>query len=211
MTEGEDLLEAGRAAAGVEPVALLTLRARARGRGGRAATCSDGVSTLGSGTRAIAVWRAGAGPTSTGALCVYLHGVADPGNVGRDRADRDALVGGHGRARARTAPIPIGRRRCGRAWARSSPSRWRAAGSRRRRRPGSPWSPTAARRTRRRSTAPRPSASAPSATGCRPSPRRLRRDADDPLRARRGRVAQRRRRGGDRPAADIVAAARRQP
>jgi RNA methyltransferase, TrmH family len=39
------------------------------------------VSTLGSGTRAIAVyeqsWSAPAGP-----LCVYLHGVGDPGNVG---------------------------------------------------------------------------------------------------------------------------------
>jgi len=39
------------------------------------------VSTLGSGTRALAVyeqrWAAPAGP-----LCVYLHGVRDPGNVG---------------------------------------------------------------------------------------------------------------------------------
>jgi TrmH family RNA methyltransferase len=39
------------------------------------------VSTLGSGTRVIAVyeqrWGAAVGP-----LCVYLHGVADPGNVG---------------------------------------------------------------------------------------------------------------------------------
>jgi RNA methyltransferase, TrmH family len=40
-----------------------------------------GISTLGSGTRAIAVyeqcWSDPAGP-----LCVYLHGVGDPGNVG---------------------------------------------------------------------------------------------------------------------------------
>ncbi len=39
------------------------------------------VSTLGSGTRVIGVyeqrWSAPAGP-----LCVYLHGVGDPGNVG---------------------------------------------------------------------------------------------------------------------------------
>lgn len=39
------------------------------------------VSTLGSGTRALAVyeqrWSAPAGP-----LCVYLHGISDPGNVG---------------------------------------------------------------------------------------------------------------------------------
>jgi TrmH family RNA methyltransferase len=38
-------------------------------------------STLGSGTRVIGVYEQRWG-TATGPLCVYLHGVADPGNVG---------------------------------------------------------------------------------------------------------------------------------
>src|SRR6202035_2503201 len=49
-----------------------------------------GVSTLGSGTRAIAVyeqrWVGPAGP-----LCVYLHGVSDPGNVGTVLRSADAF------------------------------------------------------------------------------------------------------------------------
>jgi TrmH family RNA methyltransferase len=40
------------------------------------------VSTLGSGTRAIGVYRQRWEPVATGPLCVYLHGVRDPGNVG---------------------------------------------------------------------------------------------------------------------------------
>ncbi len=40
-----------------------------------------GVSTLGSGTRAIGVYEQRFGEP-VGPLCVYLHGVADPGNVG---------------------------------------------------------------------------------------------------------------------------------
>lgn len=39
------------------------------------------VSTLGSGTRAIGVYRQ-RWDVPTGPLCVYLHGVSDPGNVG---------------------------------------------------------------------------------------------------------------------------------
>ena len=39
------------------------------------------VSTLGSGTRVIGVYEQRWGPP-VGPLCVYLHGVADPGNVG---------------------------------------------------------------------------------------------------------------------------------
>jgi TrmH family RNA methyltransferase len=82
--EGEDLVEAGLAA-GVEPRFLLT----AAGSGLSEKWGGDEVepgllaasSSLGSGTRAIAVWplrwSEHAGPS-----CVYLHGVADPGNVG---------------------------------------------------------------------------------------------------------------------------------
>jgi TrmH family RNA methyltransferase len=39
------------------------------------------VSTLGSGTRVIGVYEQRWGP-AVGPLCVYLHGVGDPGNVG---------------------------------------------------------------------------------------------------------------------------------
>ncbi len=40
------------------------------------------VSTLGSGTRAIGVYEQRWLPAPVGPLCVYLHGVGDPGNVG---------------------------------------------------------------------------------------------------------------------------------
>jgi TrmH family RNA methyltransferase len=41
-----------------------------------------GVSTLGSGTRAIGVYEQRFLPAPAGPLCVYLHGLGDPGNVG---------------------------------------------------------------------------------------------------------------------------------
>ena len=41
----------------------------------------DSVSSLGSGTRAIAVWERARG-IAPAAPCVYLDGVGDPGNVG---------------------------------------------------------------------------------------------------------------------------------
>jgi TrmH family RNA methyltransferase len=41
-----------------------------------------GVSTLGSSTRAIGVYEQRWARAPAGPLCVYLHGVADPGNVG---------------------------------------------------------------------------------------------------------------------------------
>jgi TrmH family RNA methyltransferase len=40
------------------------------------------LSTLGSGTRAIGVYRERWAPTATGPACLHLHGVRDPGNVG---------------------------------------------------------------------------------------------------------------------------------
>jgi TrmH family RNA methyltransferase len=81
--EGEDLLEAAMRA-GREP--LEGFRLAASGLGGvgfhdvPAETLGE-VSTLGSGTRVIGVFEQRWG-SPQGPLCVYLHGVGDPGNVG---------------------------------------------------------------------------------------------------------------------------------
>jgi RNA methyltransferase, TrmH family len=92
VTEGEDLLEAGRAA-GEDPVELLT--AAGEGLGGTEVEPAllAKVSTLGSGTRAIGVWRQrwAEQPVEP---CVYLHGVSDPGNVGTVVRTAQSLVGG---------------------------------------------------------------------------------------------------------------------
>jgi len=80
LTEGEDLVEAGLAA-GVEPRFLLV--AAGSGLDGEEVEPEllAGVSSLGSGTRAIAVWPQ-RWAAAIGARCMYLHGVGDPGNVG---------------------------------------------------------------------------------------------------------------------------------
>jgi len=92
VTEGEDLLAAGLAA-GVEPVALLTLDGERLGGEEVSASVLASASALGSGTRAIAVWRQ-AWAEIRGPICVYLHGVADPGNVGAIVRMAHALVEG---------------------------------------------------------------------------------------------------------------------
>jgi RNA methyltransferase, TrmH family len=90
-TEGEDLLRSG-IEAGWAPVDVLV----APGSGIAGVEVEpdllDGVSALGSGTRAIAIWRIPEGDERTGAA-VYLHGVGDPGNVGTIVRTAAALAG----------------------------------------------------------------------------------------------------------------------
>jgi TrmH family RNA methyltransferase len=80
VAEGEDLVAAARRA-GWPPAVLLA--AADSGLAGEQVEqgLMDDVSGLGSGSRTIGVyesrWSAPVGP-----LCVYLHGVGDPGNVG---------------------------------------------------------------------------------------------------------------------------------
>jgi TrmH family RNA methyltransferase len=91
-TEGEDLLQAGLAA-GAEPRFVLV--AAGSGLEGEEveSTLLAEVSSLGSGTRVIAVWPLQRAERSA-SPCVYLHGVADPGNVGTIIRTADALIGG---------------------------------------------------------------------------------------------------------------------
>jgi TrmH family RNA methyltransferase len=91
-SEGEDLLEAGLAA-GAEPRFVLV--AAGSGLEGEEvdADLLAAASSLGSGTRAIAVWPL-RGADAAGAPCAYLHGVGDPGNVGAILRSADALLGG---------------------------------------------------------------------------------------------------------------------
>lgn len=103
-TEGEDLLQAGLTA-GVEPRFVLV--AANSGLEGEEVTpdlLAD-VSSLGSGTRVIAVWpisgsrtplspHSGNNRVFTTSPCLYLHGVGDPGNVGTIVRTADAFVDG---------------------------------------------------------------------------------------------------------------------
>ena len=80
VAEGEDLLAAADAAGWPAVERYVAAGSGLEGVEVEPAVLSK-VSALGSGTRALAVygerWAAPAGP-----LCVYLHGVGDPGNVG---------------------------------------------------------------------------------------------------------------------------------
>ena len=81
VAEGEDLLAAADAA-GWEPVE----RYCAAGSGLAGVEVEPellaSASGLGSGTRALAVYDERWAPAPVGPLCVYLHAVSDPGNVG---------------------------------------------------------------------------------------------------------------------------------
>jgi TrmH family RNA methyltransferase len=80
VAEGEDLLAAADAA---RWAALQRYCAAGSGLPGIEVEPEvlAGVSALGSGTRALAVYEQRVAPVA-GPLCVYLHGVGDPGNVG---------------------------------------------------------------------------------------------------------------------------------
>src|SRR5918994_6421680 len=92
VTEGEDLLQAGLAA-GAEPELLLSAaRSGLGGIEGEPAVLA-GASALGSGARAIALWRE-RWTQAAGPVCVYLHGVGDPGNVGAVIRSAHALAEG---------------------------------------------------------------------------------------------------------------------
>ncbi|HWO82747.1 MAG TPA: RNA methyltransferase [Solirubrobacterales bacterium] len=99
-TEGEDLLEAGLAA-GVRPrFVLVAAGSGLEGEEVDPALLAE-VSSLGSGTRVIAVWPVPESSTdlspdsgdSPPEPCFYLQGVGDPGNVGTIVRTVDALLG----------------------------------------------------------------------------------------------------------------------
>jgi RNA methyltransferase, TrmH family len=90
--EGEDLVAAARAA-GQEPVELLTAAGEALGGTEVEPALLARFSQLGSGTRAIGVWRE-RWAEQAAAPCIYLHGVSDPGNVGTVLRTAHGLVGG---------------------------------------------------------------------------------------------------------------------
>jgi RNA methyltransferase, TrmH family len=92
VTEGEDLVRAG-IAAGARPELLL--EAPGTGLGGEEVDpeLMARVSALGSGTRAIGVWKQ-AWSEPGGAPSLYLHGVHDPGNIGTVIRTAQALIDG---------------------------------------------------------------------------------------------------------------------
>lgn len=101
-TEGEDLLEVGLAA-GMEPrFVLVAAGSWLEGDEVEPSLLAD-VSSLGSGTRAIAVWSIPevktllsphTGKKGVFTTRLYLHGVGDPGNIGAIVRTIDALIGG---------------------------------------------------------------------------------------------------------------------
>ena len=92
VTEGEDLLSAGLRC-GREPTVLLSTAGSGLGGFEVEPELLAGVSTLGSGTRAIAVWPQRDSQPG-GPVCLYLDRLGDPGNVGAVIRVADALIDG---------------------------------------------------------------------------------------------------------------------
>jgi RNA methyltransferase, TrmH family len=92
VTEGEDLVEAGLAN-GAEPRFLLSAAGSDLGGEEVEPGLLAETSALGSGTRAIAVWPQ-VWADRAQSPCVYLQGIADPGNVGTIVRSAHALLGG---------------------------------------------------------------------------------------------------------------------
>jgi RNA methyltransferase, TrmH family len=103
-TEGEDLLEAGLAAGAQPRFVLVAEGSGVEGEEVAPDLLAD-VSSLGSGTRAIAIWaipgsktplspHSGNNRVLTPGPCVYLYAVGDPGNVGTIVRTADAFLDG---------------------------------------------------------------------------------------------------------------------
>jgi TrmH family RNA methyltransferase len=90
VTEGEDLLEAGLSS-GADPEFVLTVPDSGIEGEEVEPTLLDGVSSLGSGTRVIAVWRP-AWANDVGSVAVFLDGLGDPGNIGTIIRTVDSLL-----------------------------------------------------------------------------------------------------------------------
>lgn len=81
VAEGEDLLAAADAAGWQAVERFCATGSGLRGIEVEADVLAH-VSQLGSGARTLAVYEQRWAPAPVGPLCVYLHGIADPGNVG---------------------------------------------------------------------------------------------------------------------------------
>ena len=81
VAEGEDLLAAADAS-GWKPVERYCASGSGLAGIEVEADLLAGASGLASGTRTLAVYEERWAPEPTGPLCVYLHGLQDPGNVG---------------------------------------------------------------------------------------------------------------------------------
>jgi RNA methyltransferase, TrmH family len=81
VAEGEDLVRAADASEWV-PVERFSVAGSGLGGVEVDADALASISGLASGTRALAVYEERWAPNPLGPLCVYLHGVSDPGNVG---------------------------------------------------------------------------------------------------------------------------------
>ena len=157
VAEGEDLIEAA-AAAGHEPEFVLRAGVDVE------SSLLDAVSALGSGSRAIGVyreaWSQPAGPI------VYLHGVGDPGQRGRRDPQRARSRRRHGGAWSglrRSLLVEGGAREHGLDLRPAGRARRDRRAARAARRPG-----RARRRGARRATRWRRSVSVPSARDCPP-------------------------------------------